>query len=845
MNVLPRTRRRTWFASGLTGLLTAGAVFALVAGLGVTIAPTGARAADSSQVTVTAKAQDRDLASAPMPDLAVTVSQTTDLVNQGITVSWTGAKQSQPPVPGSGGTNFLQIFQCWGDDPTDPTRPDRTTCEYGAFNRAGQTRDGARTPGSVAAQDQQYTAPGTNFFTPTITAIPFRSATGKVIATVVDGKKVPDAVSVNVNEFQTSYTTNEIPWAGSGRDGAGSVAFETHTALQSIGLGCGAAVGAGASATGAPCWLVVVPRGVNDVGETQNSSSGLFWDNWKHALAVRLQFRPIGAHCAIGAAERQLQGSELVANAIQSWQPTLCGQAGGAIYSHLTSVESNAVVAAAADPSAPLALTSQPLPVADGQKDPLAYAPIALTGLSVAFAVDRTAPNSSTAPGGVAERTNLPFTQMKLTPRLIAKLLTSSYVESLPYGADKTEIGYKDNANPGSNAYNLAEDPDFRSINDADWQYQGLRGLVFAGLLVPQGRSDGAVAIWKYILADADARAFLNGDPDPWGMKVNPWFSTNPRINPTGTALGIPMDNYPKADPIESPADKTEGTPPINLVTWRPYTNDYDSGGKLTLQGDALLLGSWDPQASPPKFSKTVRRLPGYQAVMSVTDLGASERYGVHTAALLNPAGTFVAPTTSSLTAAAAAMTPVAGSSGMVAFDPASPQAAAATDAYPLAMPVYAAARTDGKDAELRSSYASFIRYAVGAGQRPGSADGQLPEGYAPIPTAWVGAATEVADRIAAGPVATSPQPSAPSSATVVRAPAPTAAAPVSSSDSAGTLPPQPAATGAAMSLSASTTPADPVAATGAVVPIALLAAVAAVIVSALTGRRRRMPSQT
>lgn len=845
--MLPRTRRRTWFASGISGVPTIGLVLALVGALGVVTVPDGARAEDSSQVTVTAKAQDRDLSSAPMPDLAVTVSQTADLVNQGITVSWTGGKQSQSPVPGSGGTNYLQIFQCWGNDPADPSRPDRTTCEYGAFNKAGQTRDGARTSGSVAEQDKQYTAPGTSFLNPTFTAIPFRSATGKVIATVVDGKKVPDAGSVNVNEFQTSYTTNEIPWAGSGRDGAGSVAFETHTALQSIGLGCGSAVGTGASATAAPCWLVIVPRGVNDVGETQNSSSGLFWDNWKHALAVRLQFRPIGAHCAIGAAERQLQGSELVANAIQSWQPTLCGQTGGAVYSHLSSVESNAVVAAAADSSAPLALTSQPLDVPDGEKDPLAYAPIALTGLSIAFAVDRTPPNSSTAPQDVAERANLPFTQMKLTPRIIAKLLTSSYVESLPYGADKTEIGYKDNNSPGHNAYNLAEDPDFRAINDTDWQYQGLRGLVFAGLLVPQGRSDGAVAIWKYVLADADARAFLNGDPDPWGMKVNPWFSTNAEINPSGTPLGIPMDNYPKADPIESPADKIEGTPPINLVTWRPYTNDYDSGGKLTLQGDGLLLGSWDPQASPPKFAKTVRRLPGYQAVLSVTDLGASARYGVHTAALLNPAGKFVPPTTSSLAAAAVVMTPVAGSSGVVSFDPSSSQAATAADAYPLAMPVYAATRTDNAAADLRASYASFIRYAVGAGQQPGSADGQLPAGYAPIPASWVSAATEVADRIAEGPVTPSPQPSAAASAPGAGSAGSARAAvvPVSASDSSGASSPQPAATGAAMSLSASTTPDDPIAASGAVVPIALLAAIAAVVASALAGRRRRTPTQT
>ncbi|WP_375384984.1 hypothetical protein [uncultured Microbacterium sp.] len=823
---------------------------------------TSAQAAESSAVTVNAKDQDPDLATAPMPELSVTVSQTVDLVNQGLKISWTGGKASQPPVPGSGGTNFLQIFQCWGDlldangnavlDASGNRQPDRTTCEYGAFNKSGQTRDGARATGSVAEQDQQYTVPGTNFLNPTFTAIPFHSATGDVVATILDGKRVPGAKSVNVNEFQTSYTTNEIPWAGSGSDGTGSVNFETQTALQSIGLGCGSTDGTGESATGKPCWLVVVPRGTNDVGEVQNSSSGLFWDNWKHRLAIRLDFRAIGAHCSIGATERQLQGSELVANAVQSWQPKLCGAAGGAVYSHLTSVESNAVTSAANDPSAPLALTSQALSLPDGGKDPLTYAPIALTGLSIAFAVDRTAPNDSSAPTDVSGRSNLPFTQMKLTPRVVSKLLTSSYVEALPYGADKSEIGYKSNADPGHNAFNLVEDPDFQAINESDWRYQGLRGLAFAGVLVPQGRSDGAVALWRYVLADADARAFLNGDPDPWGMKVNPWFSTNPTVNPTGSALELPADNYPKADPIESPPNSSDGTPSINLVTWRPFTNDYDTGGKLVLQGDGLLLGSWDAQGSPPKFTKTVRRLPGYQAVLSVTDLGASARYGVYTAALLNPAGEFVAPTVSSLTAAVDAMKPTPGSSGIVEFDPTSSESKSASAAYPLAMPVYAAARADDPDAALRESYASFIRYAVGAGQQPGSADGQLPDGYAPIPAAWAAAAVAAADRIAAGPASISP-PQPPTSSTTTSGASSTnartfagggTAAVTSDVDSASSD--QPSPTGpAAPALSSGTTPDDPISTLSAVVPLAVMVVILAGVIGTIAGRRKRLPTKT
>ena len=41
------------------------------------------------------------------------------------------------------------------------------------------------------------------------------------------------------------------------------------------------------------------------------------------------------------------------------------------------------------------------------------------------------------------------MTDLKLTPRLVAKLLTASYIDSLPSGADKSHIGYKNFADPG------------------------------------------------------------------------------------------------------------------------------------------------------------------------------------------------------------------------------------------------------------------------------------------------------------------------------------------------------------------------------------------------------------
>ena len=64
-------------------------------------------------------------------NLKVTVSQTQDLINQDVSVSWSGGT---PTVPSSGDfyTDFVQIMQCWGDDPA--TGPDPSQCEYGGLS---------------------------------------------------------------------------------------------------------------------------------------------------------------------------------------------------------------------------------------------------------------------------------------------------------------------------------------------------------------------------------------------------------------------------------------------------------------------------------------------------------------------------------------------------------------------------------------------------------------------------------------------------------------------------------------------------------------------------------------
>jgi len=834
--------RRTRLLSGLTGATTTLVVGAVLTIGGVAIPTQSASAA--SDVTVTAAQQDPDVANAPFPALAVTVSQTQNLVAQGLQISWTGGKKSTVPSGQSGGENFLQIAQCWGDDPANPGQPDRTTCQYGAYQTTGSTRDSNRSDSNVIADaDKQYTVPRANGFTPAYTSIPFRGASGlpeDVVQNVKDGKKVEELgedgkpIDVNSNKFLGQYTTNEVSWAGTGSDGTGSAKMELQTVVQSAGLGCGTPVaGADGSITGKSCWIVVIPRGTKDAGESGIIQSGLLWDNWKHKLAVKLDFRPVGVRCSIGAAERIISGSELAAEAVASWQPSLCNAKDGSVYTLLTGTEADALASANSDEAAPpLALTSSAL-VAE-QPDSLAYAPIAVSGVAIAFAVDREP--SADADKAETDKARLPFTSLKLNPRLVAKLLTNSYLDSLPYGASRTHVGYESAANPGKNARNITYDPEFLAINP-EWKNQALVSPALGDMLLPQGRSDGATALWTYVTSDAAASAFLEGEPDEYGMTVNPYSSTNADFNKNKTGLVLPRDDFPKADPIEQAADGPVA--PINLVTWRPYTNNYDASGNLVLAGNGQELGGWDPNSRPPKYAKPVRSLPGLQRVIGVTDTASAAKYQVFTAALLNPAGQYVTPSTDSLTAGAAAMTVSTRQSQVYGFDPRSTTAQAAATAYPLTLPVYAAARPGLEDARLRASYGAFIRYAVTTGQNPGTEPGQLPAGFAPIPAGWKAQALAAATVIEAAPKAVAPPASAP----------PAQAAPVAQGTASvvGTLDPpvaavEPTATGeAVLALAGSSTPDDAAAdALRNAVPGSVLAGLLAALLVPLITRLRR-----
>ncbi|MFD3675834.1 hypothetical protein [Streptomyces sp. NPDC058613] len=701
------------------------ALLPVVAGLGAQGAPS-AFAADGgpagSAATVTG--------SGDFAGLKVTVSQTRNLVGQVVRVSWTGGA---PTVSDTAyAANYLQIMQCWGDAASGPTADQ---CQFGGSSAlgagAGNQAAGAYTNsrqlnyGSTLKDSENQPLPPA---TPSgISYAPFRTATG-------------DPVSPgNWNEYYDVNSTNEVPYARTSARGTGEVYFEAQTAVEAPGLDCGSAVqDAQGPVRGRGCWLVVVPRGTAEVDGTaytaqsggQLQSSPLSPANWKHRLVVPLGFEPIGNHCPIGAEERGTIGSEMAAEAVTRWQPALCQTGDKAIYGFAQVPDETARVKLLSGSPGLVFLGRPATPAAAdaaGGRKPV-YAPVSLSGITIGFFIESQA--GFRAPDEVKARNGTRLGTLRLTPRLVAKLLTESYRDGNSRFAEST----------ARNPENLGRDPEFIRHNP---EYAGLDfGGRLGDALVPQPLADTTRQLWEWVAQDPAAREFLRGVPDTAGEHGDPSYAGT-AVNPHYKDLALPVDSFPKSDPYCQPFDDRPSFP-LCIQDKHPYATDMHAAARAASRGDSLARTSWDATATPPAYKKDPPQPAGVRAVLAVTDTATADRYGLVRAELRNAAGRFVAPDRAGLTAGASARKP--GPDGTTTPDP------AATDpaAYPLTVLTYAAtvpadlSTTEGRD------YGALLAYAAGPGQTPGVSAGSLPNGYAPLPEALRAQTASAARTVAA-----------------------------------------------------------------------------------------------
>jgi hypothetical protein len=723
---------------------------------------------------------DRDPASVHYGDfenVQVSVSKTTDLVDESVTVTVTGMPGGTTslvsPVDGKAamGANFVQAMQCWGD-PTDPEFYEN--CLWGAWVAS----TGSAAPGTPRSARNRggRDSKGT---------VPFRAVTGRDYSgdlVTVDYRA--DSELLQVVRPETANERSVMVDA----TGTAEFLFEAQSAAAQPYLGCGDE----GSATGTRCWLVVVPRGVHTsaasedcyipVPSSTGDKTGAIQENspvnpgcdyWGNRVVVRLEFRPTGPPCPPGRAEVRVSGSQGVADAFSSWQAGIC-RAGGSAFT-LTTSSDQLVRDQLLSGTASMAITSRPLAeewLGEGH-DPgrladarVVYAPVAVSGLVVAFLANR---------DGHIE------TGIRLSPRLVAKLVTHSY------GLEQSLYYYGRDRVPGpwyTNPIRLTNDPEFRALNPDGVFTQG-------GTLVMTGpdSADGIAQLWAYLRADDAARAFLAGEADNirpgdegnTGMTLNPWYlpkghpdakvpvftevpsseagSNGMALLPVRDEAGqvqwrevgltdvdgsplclcdTPVDTFPKADQTELPQFVRVTSTAVqwwyDIAQVRPYASSLGSAARMVFRADTGSKTEWDASAwnGATHGNYVSNGLSNLNGVFLTGYTGAAEaaRYGLATAFLgvPNSPGVFVDANPAAMAAAVAAQEDT-GTGGVGVINPAT----LPTDAYPLTTLMYAAVNVNALDQAQRDQYADLIEYAVTTGQTPGSSIGQLPEGYLPL----------------------------------------------------------------------------------------------------------------
>jgi hypothetical protein len=749
--------------------------------------------ATSSAVTVNG--------SGSFSDLKVTVNQTQNLENQDVSVTWTGGSQTDSATQFL--DNYLQIFQCWSSSPqnvADPgPAPPPTQCEFGGWSinsssypTSGPTNAVTRILASQGFTDykqDQATDNWPNPFTgqeiaPFVDAIngnqlvePFVSVDG----TVVDQQdntnyqaNLNNPQAFWTNPYFSFYTTNEVDFArtyaapGGGTEGQQN--FQMDTGLEAPGLGCGqdSETLPNGSQQEPQCWLVVVPRGISSE-ENDPSDDAAFVDSspltptaWSNAIDIPLAFNPVGSSCAIGADEQRIEGNEMAEPAVSSWQPALCSTPGAPPYSYSTVSDDEARnnITNASYGAAGMSVFSDPIPPGETDpSNPVVYAPLTLSGIVVAFNIDRDPGLVNGAP--IPSEVPLEGTQVEniyLTPRLVAKLLTESYKDQLENVTGDKSSAYSWVQN---NPTTLVDDPDFLQYNPEFSLLSSYQQAAAASLIVEETSSDAATAVWNWILSDPEAAAWLNGQPDPWGMKVNPLYSTNPSVNPSGVGFGTPVpESYPQNDPYcYNTGQVTQTSPPVAarplcILDWSPYALNMNAAAQDVGESNNQSKTTFVPTALTPDTAWTSSgpQVTGTSFIISITDSASAAQYGDQLASL-SPSGDdspnrpFVTPNEQSFLAGEQAMTP-SSVPGVLETNSSS----TATNAYPLAMLTYAAVTPESLDQPSRQNYATFLQYAAGAGQTPGVNVGQLPAGYAPLPSALQTETVEAAKTILSPP---------------------------------------------------------------------------------------------
>ena len=620
-------------------------------------------------------------------------------------------------------------------------------------------------------------------------SVPFVAASGATYYPGVLCQALPEPP-----EAQNPNTTNSLTFPSNetygetGVNGVGSAKFDVFTSNENASLGCSDTVACSlvaipvmgiscdAAAAGLPpedqpsptqtvpgtsqtvaqkaqadCEVAgSVPPGQPTVLTQERSVTGLLWwapSNWRNRISIPLGFSPVANPCSVtggSKAEVDIFGSELMTEASAQWDPHFCGDPSLFTLKHVQTGEPQArnLLAQSLGQQSPAGGVSAVYGAYNPTgtfSAPVVSAPVALTGFAIAFAVD--------------DNLGHPIATLRLDARLLAKLLTESYPD------DRSFVQPND-PGLGQNPLNITTDPEFVALNPEFGQNTTTTLASFRGgssfdaaatLYSIASNSDVVYALTAYIERDPEAMAWMGGQPDPWGMVVNPNYKL-PNSN-----LSLPTDAWPLLDRYDSPIGQAvNGCPPLGQTpyldivaapqpTMLSIAQGVEFADPFSTTDCIPVVNNNDPNTPINMPGRVARQAPGQRFILGVVSLGEAARYDLQTASLQSnspsPAAgqfappterTFVAPTSASLRAAASLLQPDA-SSGTWQIPVGAIQAPSGNGAYPGTMVVYTQVPTSGLAPSDAANIAKFLRFAATSGQTEGAGYGQLPPGYLPM----------------------------------------------------------------------------------------------------------------
>jgi hypothetical protein len=763
--------------AGTTATLAGVAVPA--SGVGATVSASAPAAAGDTNgyretKTLIRGSVDQDGAPAVTASYDVTVSadKTRDLRGrQRIKISWTGAQPSGGRAANPYGENGLNqeypvvIMQCRGlDDPKLPAAKQLSpeTCWTASVAQRSQIlRSEAeaawRLDAFAPAADRERVSgldplpsaeecPAIDIDPFATRLTPFRGAKGTVYPGC-DADSMPPEAAVGA-----AFPPAEIAAFTDG-DGTGDVQFEVRSDVENESLGCSHKVA---------CSIVVIPivgiscdrpetpmtgadracrktgrfpagssNFTND-GVDQAVSPALWWSesNWRNRFSIPITFGLPPDTCDVldPRPPTGFYGSELLAQAALQWSPAYClDKKRFKFQLNQMSDEAGWNLMEAGQGAAAVVSSEHD----KRGEDPVAYAPIAVTGFSVGYVIDR--------PDNAGE-----YARLRLNARLIAKLLTQSYLGS--------DLG-REHKGIGDNPLAIMEDPEFQKLNP------GLSDNVQeagATLLNLSNSSDVVEQLTEYIAQDKDAQAFVDGKKDPWGMVVNPAYKK----------IELPRPEWPLLDTYIPETQNTcrQENPAVYFTQLAAPVTTMRKIAEALLDAwpNVQTRCEFDQSTKQYKLGRIDRQSFGSRFMVGITSLGDAARYGLRSASLETAKGNYVAPTDASLAAAVGLATQ---EKKFEPFRIDQADVAKSRQAYPGTMVLYAAARTSNLDQAEAEKVATFIRVSTTEGQRSGSGNGELPEGFLPIKGGetrkLLEAANEAADAIEAQvPPKSDPDPS-------------------------------------------------------------------------------------